>query len=308
MKIFRLHPPLSHQREGVFVPVLLSMVMVVVLVLGGDANAADSLQNQRDAFQTADQALRDGTPVDYSTLRDYPLYPYLRYRDLSRRLPELPVVEIRDFLKIYADSPLARPLRNAWLRQLAKAGRWDDYLRDAIPNRDPTLECWRRQALLNSGQLESALRDFATLWLRGASLPTNCDPIIAAWRTQGYPTAEQVWRRFALAMSRSNLSLAKALRTELSAADQKLADVWLAVADNPQSVLDASRLAAADPRTAAILNDGLKRWGKRDPVAAAAALDTLKKRDSTLASQWSETERWLALWIASDYHPTALAG
>ena len=289
-------------------PAFLSMVMVVVvLALGGDANAADSLQNQRDTFQTADQALRDGTPVDYSALRDYPLYPYLRYRDLSRRLPELPAAEVREFLKTYADTPLARPLRNAWLRQLAKAGRWDDYLRDAIPSRDPTLECWRRQALLNSGQPESALRDFATLWLRGASLPTNCDPVIAAWRIQGHPTAEQVWQRFALAMTGSNLGLAKALRTELPVADQTLADVWLTVADNPQSVLDASRLAAADPQTAAILNDGLKRWGKRDPVAAAAALDTLKKRDSTLASQWSGTERWLALWIASDYHPTALA-
>ena len=55
MKISRLHPTHSRWREGFFVPVLLSMVMVVVLILGGDANAADSLQNQRDAFQTATQ-------------------------------------------------------------------------------------------------------------------------------------------------------------------------------------------------------------------------------------------------------------
>lgn len=281
--------------------------LVVVLILGGDANAAESLQNQRAAFQAADQALRNGTPVDYSALRDYPLYPYLRYRDLTRRLPEFPASEIRDFLNAYAGSPLTGPLRNAWLRRLAEAKRWDDYLRDAVPGRDPGFECWRRQALLNTHQPEPALRDFATLWLRGAALPPACDPVIAAWRTQGHPTSEQVWQRFALAMTSGSLGLARALRIELPDAEQKLAEAWLAVADQPQLVLDAARFAGDDSRTAAIFSDGLNRWGKQDPVAAAAALDALKERTPALASQLSATERLLALWIASDYHPTALA-
>lgn len=283
------------------------MAGLLAIGIGGDVNAAEALQNQRDAFQTADQTLRNGTAIDYSALRDYPLYPYLRYRDLSRRLPEFPASEVRDFLQTYSGSPLAGPLRNAWLRRLAEAKRWDDYLRDAVPGRDPTFECWRRQALLNTGSREPALQDFATLWLRGASLPTVCDPVIAAWRIQGNPTPDQVWQRFALAMTSGNPGLAKALRTELPAADQPLADVWLAVAENPQGVLDAARFSGADPRTAAILSDGLKRWGKRDPVAAAAAFDTLKERYPALAPQLNEAERLLALWIASDYHPTALA-
>lgn len=283
------------------------MPVLLVLVLSGDANAAESLQNQRSAFQAADQALRNGTPVDYSALRDYPLYPYLRYRDLTRRLPEFPASEVRDFLNAYAGSPLAGPLRNAWLRRLAEAERWDDYLRDAVPGRDPGFECWRRQALLSTRQPEPALHDFATLWLRGAALPPACDPVIAAWRTQGHPTPEQVWQRFALAMTSGNLGLARALRVELPDAEQKLAEAWLAVADQPQWVLDAARFASDDSRTAAIFSDGLNRWGKRDPVAATAALDVLKTRTPALAPQLSAIERLLALWIASDYHPTALA-
>ncbi|MDS4022065.1 MAG: transglycosylase SLT domain-containing protein [Candidatus Competibacter sp.] len=283
------------------------MAGALAVGVGGDVGASETLQSQREAFQTADRSLRDGTPVDYDSLRNYPLYPYLRYRDLSRRLPEWPVAEVRDFLQAHGDSPLAGQLRNAWLRQLAEARRWDDYLLDSRSSRDPAFECWRRQALLNAGQSAEALRDFAPIWLRGASLPAACDPVIAAWRVQGNPAPDQIWQRFALAMANRNPGLAKALRADLPAADQKLADAWLAVADNPQRVLDAVRFDARDPRIAAILSDGLKQWGKRDPLAAAAALDTLKERYRSLAPQLAETERSLALWIASDYHPSAPA-
>jgi soluble lytic murein transglycosylase len=283
------------------------LVIALAIGIGGDVGATESLPAWREAFPTADQALRDGAAVDLIALRAYPLYPYLRYQELIRRLPELPATEVRDFLQSYADSPLAARLRGAWLRQLAAGRRWDDYLQDATPTRDAELECWRRQALLNTGQGEAALRDFAALWLRGAALPAACDPVIAAWRVQGGPAPELLWQRFALAMDGNNPGLAKTLRAAMPAAEQTLADTWLSVAENPRMVLDASRFDFNDPRTAPILSDGLERWGKRNALEAAAALDTLKERDRPLASRLADVERRLALWVASDYHPTALA-
>jgi len=284
----------------------LPLVMLAFL-MGGDIGATESLQGWRDAFQAAAQSLQTG-PVDYSALSHYPLYPYLRYQDLSRRLPELPIAEVRGFLDSYPDSPLAGQLRNAWLRQLAAARRWNDYLRDMVPSRDPLFDCWRRQALWGAGQNEAALRDFAALWLRGSSLPTACDPIIAAWRSaQSGLSPTLLWQRFSLAMANRNLGLARALRAEMPITDQALADTWLAVADNPPLILDASRFQDHDPRIATIIDAGLKLWGKRDALATAAALDILKQRYPMLAPQWLESERQLALWIATDYHPTALA-
>lgn len=270
-------------------------------------SATESPPAWREAFLAAEQSLRDGGTVDLAPLRAYPLYPYLRYQDLVRRLPELPADEVREFLRGQTDSPLAARLRGAWLRQLVVVRRWNDYLRDFTPTRDAELDCWQRQALLATGQDDAALRDFAALWLRDAALPTACDPVIAAWRTRGEPTPERLWQRFALAMEGNHPKLARTLRATMPATDQGLADAWLSIAETPSLVLEPGRLDPNDPRAAPILSDGLERWGQRNALDAAAALDTLKQRTPALAPRLAEVERRLALWLASDYHPSALA-
>ncbi len=108
-------------------------------------------------------------------------------------------------------------------------------------------------------------------------------------------------------MTGGDAGLARFLRTEMAAADQGLADTWLAVADDPALILDAARFKADDPHTPEILADGLRRWLRRDALAAAVALDALKARDATLIPALADVERQLALWIASDYHPTSMA-
>lgn len=116
-----------------------------------------------------------------------------------------------------------------------------------------------------------------------------------------------LWRRFGLAMANRNLRLARFLREAMPAADRSPADLWLSVAADPQQILDAARFPEHELRIAPIIADALNHWGQRDPLAAAAALDLLKARYPALALQWGEVERSLALRIASDYHPTALA-
>ncbi|MDS4030630.1 MAG: transglycosylase SLT domain-containing protein [Candidatus Contendobacter sp.] len=282
------------------------LAVALALGLGGDVSATESPPAWREAFLAAERSLRDGVAVDLAPLRTYPLYPYLRYQDLARRLSELPADEVREFLRDHADSPLAVRLRGAWLRQLVAVRRWNDYLRDFTPTRDAELDCWQRQALLATGQDEAALRDFAALWLRGAALPTACDPVIAAWRARGEPTPERLWQRFAMAMENNNPKLARALRAAMPATDQALADAWLGIAENPSLTLSAGLLNPNDPRAAVILSDGLERWGQRNALDAAAALDTLKTRTPALTPHLVEVERRLALWLASDYPPSAL--
>ncbi|MEZ5584328.1 MAG: transglycosylase SLT domain-containing protein [Candidatus Competibacteraceae bacterium] len=280
----------------------------MAIVLHGDLLYADSLSlsAQRLAFVAADQALQAGAAVTYQPLSSYPLYPYLRYRDLKQRLEDYPSEEIRGFLQAYGDTPLAGRLRVAWLRQLARAQRWRDFLQDYQDDDNTELACWYRQALLDTGQREQALAGIETVWMQGVSLPNACDPLFALWQAEGGITAERLWRRLSLAMGQGEVRLARYLRSLMPVPEQTTATLWLAVDENPRLILATERFAARHPRTADILLHGLKRWSQQDSVSAAAALDALKRDYSLPAQPLGELERQLALFVASRGHPSAL--
>lgn len=300
-------PCAAAQRKRGLRQCIVFLAVALSAVVGGDVAATESLQQWRELFQTTEQHLQAGRHDDYHALRNYPLYPYLRYQDLTRRLQDFPQAEVREFLRTYPDIPLANRLRNAWLRQLAQAGRWQEYAQDAQPSSDAQLECWRRYALLQTGQAEAALHQFTSFWLRGSALPSACDALITLWQQQGNPSPELLWQRFALALVNNDLKLARYLRNALSEADGAWADAWLAVAERPELILHIELLKHSAARQPAILAYGLRRWMRNDALAAAAALDTLQQHDATLVAPLAETQRQLALWIASDYHPSALA-
>ncbi|NJN47023.1 MAG: transglycosylase SLT domain-containing protein [Candidatus Competibacteraceae bacterium] len=281
--------------------------ILTVVQYGGPLYADSlSLSAQRLAFIAADKALQAGVAVAYTQLSDYPLYPYLRYRDLLQRLEQYPTEEVRSFLQAYADLPLSGRLRLTWLRQLAKAQRWQDFLRDYRGGNDVALDCWYRQALLQAGRRDQALAGIDDVWMQGVSLPNACDPLFSLWQAQGGMTSERLWRRFGLAIENGELRLARYLQSLMPAQDRSSAMLWLTVHDDPQLILQAERFATQHPRTADILLHGLKRWSQQDSVSAAAALDTLKPDYSLPTQALAELERQLALFVASRAHPSAL--
>lgn len=295
------------QRKSWLRPASICAALALSVLLSGDIAASESLQQWRALFQATEQNLQAGRAADYQALRHYPLYPYLLYQDLTLRLKDFPQDEVRQFLRTYPATPLANRLRSAWLRQLALAGRWADYVQDAQPSSDAQLECWRRQALLQTGQATAALHDFASLWLRGSALPNACDALITLWQQQGQPSAQLLWQRFALALASNDMKLARYLRTTMSEDNGAWADTWLALTEQPQLLLHNERLQQDDARRPALIADALRRWMRMDALAANAALDTLHQRDARLIAPLAETQRQLALWLASDYHPSALA-
>ena len=281
------------------------LLPVVGLCLHACTTEETTLATQRQAFQTADQALQNGQTVTYDNLAAYPLYPYLRYRELIRRLSENPAAEVRAFLITYDATPPAERLRRAWLLELAKEQRWADFLQDYRPGNDLTLACWQRQALLSSRQSEQALENFDRVWLSATPLPAACDPVVSYWIGQGRLSQELIWRRFALALAQGGRTLARQLQTLLPASEQSGAALWLAVDANPRLVLEAGRFDATNPRAEAILLHGLRRWSRQDSVSAAPVLDILRARYHLNGEPWTELERQIAVFMATRGHPDA---
>ena len=105
------------------------LTLASVLIFAAMAVQADG---QTD-FLAAEQALKSGDRARFeqlsASLRDYPLYPYLRFAELTRNLEAAPDDAIESFIADDPDSQLADRLRLAYLRLLAKASRWSVYVR-----------------------------------------------------------------------------------------------------------------------------------------------------------------------------------
>ncbi len=282
--------------------VALGLMLVAGTALAGSAAV---LAGPRALFQRVDQALQQGDRSllmqDRARLRTYPLYPYLIYDDLSQRLDQAPAAEVDQFLQRYADLPIAGELRQAWLQQLGKTARWQQFLADYRSSGDRTLACYYRQALLATGQRKQALSGVETLWLSGYSQPNACDPVFAAWREQGGLTQALVWQRFQLAMQADQSRLGAYLQGLLSGGPHAVvAKIWLAVTDDPAQVLNHALIAQAGNDAPAILLAGLRHWSNQDSVAAAVAFDQLRSRYTLPQTPaWGALQRRLALFVAS---------
>src|SRR5690606_31866918 len=115
-------------------------------------------------------------------LREYPLYPYLRYQRIGNRLDRTNDEEIAAFIATYAGGPLAARLHQRWITSLARRKQWDTLLAHYPADaRSTEFECLRRRGLYHTGQRTAALEGIEELWLVGSSQPAACDPLFAAW-------------------------------------------------------------------------------------------------------------------------------
>ena len=88
---------------------------------------AGDVSQQRWQFETAHQALKTNDLDTFfeisESLRDYPLYYFLRYSYLKSRLTKIDATEIETFLKEYGQTAFGDTLRQSWLKELARQGQ-----------------------------------------------------------------------------------------------------------------------------------------------------------------------------------------
>lgn len=254
-------------------------VLGVVLLLSGWTPAQATLtiadnSQQRKNFQEAERALKRGQLTHYKRLkqklRGYPLYPYLRFQELRRKLSKATPEEIQTFLIIYPDTPLATRLKYAWLKTLARQRNWQLLVDNYSPSDNLALQCDYAHALYEVDEEENAFTLTERLWRRGEPLPKDCDRPIKVWREGGQLSQELVWERIHLAMQAGHSRLARFLAKYLDKKDRFWVSLWAKVRRHPDFLLKAhDRFTTQHPPVLRwIVADGLSRLALKDEAKA----------------------------------------
>lgn len=249
-----------------------------MLVLCLSSVSASPTQTRSDFALRADylqarEYLRKNAEADYRriarTLQTYPLYPYLQYYDLRRRLNRASTAEVSGFLRNYPDLAVTSLTRKRWLRELGKQARWQTFLSHFEPTSDAELNCYQLQARSAAGETRAVLDEVTSIWVQPRSQPAACDPLFTAWRKTPRFTQEVVWQRFSAAIDANARSLARYLKRYFNDANKVLADRYYNVHVNPAQISRTANFADNTLRMQTIIAHGLSRLASRDAAQAA---------------------------------------
>jgi soluble lytic murein transglycosylase len=214
----------------------------ICLLTVSSAVHADSLDEQRSRYAQIKQAWdnRQMDVVDQlmPTLKDYPLYPYLEYRQLTDDLMNEPAMSVTQFVQANPTLPPARTLKNRFVNELARREDWRGLLAFS-PDKPATVEaqCNYYYAKYSVGQTQDAWAGAKDLWLTGKNRPNACDKLFSAWRASGTQDPLAYLERIRLAMQAGNTRLVTALASQMPPDYETISAAVISLANNPNSVL-----------------------------------------------------------------------
>jgi soluble lytic murein transglycosylase len=289
---------------------LLIAIVVSVLAVPTASALERRTMLQRLAFVDAERALKLGRLSTYheleQKLRDYPLYPYLKFEEIKRNLRGNNYKDVRRFLQDYPGTPLANRLHYRWLKSLARKHRWGTLIDNFYYTNDVALQCDFTHALIKENHPQRAYNVLAGLWLTGHSLPSRCDYPIKKWYASGKLSQDLVWKRIRLAMQSRRTRLALFLARYVDAKDRYWVRMWAKVRRDPKFVSEVyARFKDKDSQLLRwVIGDGLRRMSRTDATAAAQHWSDWRDRFKFSELEKNRIERRLTLALVTS-DPTA---
>ncbi len=256
------------------------------------------LQSQREMFVRAEKALDANNLKSYRALKkqltNYPLSPYLEYRELKKFLSSQKPENIEKFLLKHADTPLSDRLRRDWLKNLAKRKQWQTFVKFYQPNLGSKVDCLQLDALFHTGQQQTAYAKTTDMWLHERSRPKSCDPAFARWQKAGLQTTALTWQRIQLAINAGEIRLARYLAKSLPQKDRSQVQQWLTIRKHPEKT-QLKNIDSQHPFRQEALADGIIRLSRKDLPEAISRWEKLKNHIVYAPELISEVERVIAL-------------
>ncbi|MDR0217864.1 MAG: murein transglycosylase [Enterobacteriaceae bacterium] len=216
-------------------------ILVVSLTSVFGIAHADSLEAQRERYQAIKLAWDANNMNEVErlmpTLKDYPLYPYLEYRQLVHNLKIVSPQQVRQFIDTYPTLPPTRSLSSRYINVLASDENWSGILKFS-PNEPNTMaaRCNYYFAKWVDGDPKAAWDGARKIWLHGSTLPDACNDLLGAWERSGHLSANLILQRTELAVKEKNTTLVNYLVKQLPLDYQSMKSDILKLQDNPASV------------------------------------------------------------------------
>ncbi len=280
------------------------LVAACLSVISAGAQA-DSLDAQRDRYQQVKQAW-DHNQMDtvaqlMPTLRDYPLYPYLEYRQLSEDLGQETGLAVNAFVQRYPTLPPTRSLPARFVNELARREDWRGLLVfSPQPPKPVAARCNWYYAKWATGQTQTAWEGAKSIWLTGNSLPAACDKLLSVWQQSGDQSPVTVLERIRLAMKNGNTSLVNALARQLPADYQTIASAVMRLQNDPSTVADFAASVGPTSFTRQATALAFDRLARTDVDRARALIPTLVARQKMNEQQQQELKESVAWRLMSN--------
>ncbi|CAI1109662.1 Soluble lytic murein transglycosylase precursor [Serratia quinivorans] len=244
------------------------------------AALADSLDAQRQRYLQIKQAW-DSNQMDVvaqlmPTLRDYPLYPYLEYRELTQDLSQAGFSEVNDFIKQHPTLPPAKSLAPRFVNELARREDWRTLLAFSPQAPKPiAARCNYYYAKWATGDQQAAWSGVDDIWMSGKSLPGACDKLFSVWQGAGKQTPSAILERMKLALKEGNSGLVNSLYRQLPSDYQTMGDALVRLQNDPTTVESFARSVGPTDFTRAATGIAFERLARQDAENARAMIPTL---------------------------------
>lgn len=254
--------------------------MAVGLVFVAGAAHADSLDAQRERYQAVKLAweAKDMAEVErlMPTLKDYPLYPYLEYRQLTQDLDLATPQQIRHFIDTYPTLPSARSLTSKYINSLASNGDWSGILA-FTPNapRAAMTRCNYYFAKWATGNQQVAWKGAQELWLNGNTLPGSCDKLFDVWEQAGYLSADLILQRMELAIKSNNTQLVNYLIKRLPLSYRNLSENLLKLQSDPAFIEHFAQTSTSTDFTRSVIMTTFSRFARKDAEVARHSIPAI---------------------------------
>lgn len=208
--------------------------------------AMSAIEEQRQNYEKAMTAIEGKEMSTFkklkSTLENYPLYPYLDYRELSQQLDTATLQQVGAFEQQYAELPFINTVRGRYLQKLADDNNWSDFL--VYQKKPPVGENYRCNyyfAHSKVGDKKLALSGAKSLYLQGNSIDKACDKLFLFLKNSGQLNNDLIIERMLLAFDNGQTGLLTYLQKQLTANAVKQGEQILSLYKNSKGVADFSK-------------------------------------------------------------------